>query len=273
MSSPNQITVSQLSRLLGTPSCPVLIDVCIDEDFNADPRLIPTSFRYSYSQIGELSDDLLKHNVVVICQKGLKLSAGAAALLRTRGIDAQNLKGGIFAWRDAGKPLIPYEKLPKRSDPEGSVWVTRQRPELSQITCAWLIRRFIDPNARILFVSPQDVLDVASRFDATPFDVPGAVLSQQDVHCTFDTMIKEFNLRADSLERMSGVVRGACMKQHEKTAESVGFHAASLGLSKMFQDDLLQLDAGLMLCDAFYHWALNAVNEGADPDMKEIAEG
>ncbi|WP_339714910.1 hypothetical protein, partial [uncultured Sneathiella sp.] len=96
MTSPTQITVSQLSRLVGLPDAPVLVDVCIDEDFADDPRLLPTAFRHPYQDIAALAPKLAGQRVVVICQKGRKLSQGAAAVLRNCGIAAESLEGGVF---------------------------------------------------------------------------------------------------------------------------------------------------------------------------------
>ena len=84
MPSPTEITVPQLHRLIGTPQAPVIVDVCIDEDFRADPRLIPGSFRHPFHDIEALAERLRGKRTVVVCQKGRKLSQGAAALLRAR---------------------------------------------------------------------------------------------------------------------------------------------------------------------------------------------
>ena len=99
MPSPTTITVQQLNRLIGTPDAPVLIDVCIDDDFKEDPRLIPGAYRHPFTDVAALAPSLQNRKAVVICQKGLKLSAGAAAILRDHGTSAENLEGGIFAWR------------------------------------------------------------------------------------------------------------------------------------------------------------------------------
>ena len=107
MASLSQITVFQLARLIGTAEAPVILDVCIDEDFDADPRLIPTARRHPHDAIQALVPELAGARVLVVCQKGLKLSQGAAALLRCEGIAAVYLEGGNFAWRDAEQPLAP----------------------------------------------------------------------------------------------------------------------------------------------------------------------
>jgi len=264
MPSPTEITVSQLSRLIGTPNAPVLVDICIDEDFDDDPRLIPGAFRHPFPAVAELAPDLAGKRVVVICQKGKKLSQGAAAILRDRGIAAESLAGGNFAWRDAGEPLVPADKLPARNGEGRTVWVTRQRPKIDRIACPWLIRRFVDPNALFLFVAPSEVLDVAEKFEATPFDVEEVFWSHRDDRCTFDVMIDEFALVTEPLQRLATIIRAADTNRHDLAPEAAGLLAASLGLSRMYRDDLEQLEAGMQLYDAFYRWARDATDEGHD---------
>jgi len=264
MPSPTQITVPRLSRLVGTPDAPVLIDVRIDEDFKDDPRLIPSSFRCAHDAIASFAHRLHGKRTVVICQKGRKLSEGAAAILRSHGVAAETLEGGQFAWRDAGEPLVPAEKLPPRN-PEGqTVWVTRQRPKIDRIACPWLIRRFVDPHAQFLFVAPSEVIGVAEKFSATPFDIENVFWSHRDDKCTFDTMIEEFSLQSQALNHLAAIVRGADTNRHDLAPEAKGLLAASLGLSRMFRDDLAQLEAGMMLYDSFYRWARDATEEGHD---------
>lgn len=266
MPSPTEITTSQLSRLIGTPDCPVLIDVCIDEDFDADPRLIPSSYRYAHTKTDELANSLLEKNcrVVVICQKGLKLSQGVAALLRNDGIAAETLEGGKLAWAAKNLPLVAEKIIPERNAEGRTLWVTRQRPKIDRIACPWLIRRFIDPNARFLFVAPSEVTNVADRFSATPFDVEGVFWSHRGEACTFDTMVEEFGLDLQPLKRLATIVRGADTDRHDLAPQAAGLLAMSLGLSRMYKDDLQQLDAGMILYDAFYRWARDAVDEGHD---------
>lgn len=264
MSSPTQITVSQLSKLIGTPGAPIIVDICIDEDFQDDPRLIPTAIRHPFSDMAALAPKLQGERVVVICQKGLKLSEGAAAVLRTHGIAAENLEGGNFAWRDAGLPLIPATKLPKRHANQQTIWVTRHRPKIDRIACPWLIRRFVDRNAQFLFVAPSEVMAVAEKFEATPFDVEGVFWSHRDDRCSFDTMVEEFALQTEPLERLATIVRAADTNRHDLAPEAAGLLAASLGLSRMYRDDLAQLEAGMQLYDAFYRWARDATDESHD---------
>ncbi len=264
MPSPDAITVQQLNRLVGTPDCPVLIDICIDEDFGADPRFIPGAIRHPHTTIETLAPDLAGRKAIVICQKGIKLSQGAAALLRNLGVACEYLEGGNWGWRDAGLPLVPAEKIPERRADGASLWVTRHRPKIDRIACPWLIRRFVDPGAKFLFVSPSEVAGVADRFGATPFDVEDVFWTHRAEHCTFDTMLEEFCLGTEALERLATLVRGADTNRHDLAPEAAGLMAVSLGLSRMYRDDLRQLEAGLAIYDAFYRWARDAFEEGHD---------
>jgi rhodanese-related sulfurtransferase len=264
MPSPTQITVAQLSRLIGTPAAPQIIDVRIDEDFNLDPDLIPTAKRYSHTEIERWVSNLDERQVVVYCQKGKKLSQGIVALLHNYGIVAECLQGGHFAWKDAGAMQIPAEKLLQVGVETGSLWVTRHRPKIDRMACPWLIRRFIDPRARFLFVEPAEVEMVAHKFNAIPFDVEGVFWSHRGDHCTFDTMIEEFGLQSEALKRLAVIIRGADTNRHELSAQSAGLLAVSLGLSRMYRNDLDQIEAGMPIYDAFYRWARDAMNESHD---------
>lgn len=264
MPSPTEITVNQLARLIGTENAPTIIDVRIDEDFDLDPQILPTSTRCPHTEIASLAPQLKDKKVIVYCQKGKKISQGSIAILRSLGVNAESVEGGHFGWRDAGQTLIPADKLPQKNDDNQSVWVTKQRPKIDRIACPWLIRRFIDPNAQFLFVAPSEVLGVAEKFNATPFDIEDVFYSHRGDNCTFDTMLEEFDLKLPALEKLATVVRGADTNKHDLAPESAGLLAASLGLSRMYRNDNEQLEAGLLLYDAFYRWARDASDEGHD---------
>jgi rhodanese-related sulfurtransferase len=267
MPSPTQITVPQLSRLIGTPDCPAIIDVSIDADFDDDPFLIPSAIRHPFDDMVSLAANLIDRKVIVICQKGKKLSEGAAAILRSNGVDAQNLEGGNYGWRDANQMRVPNNAIPWNPN-GGTVWVTNHRPKIDRIACPWLIRRFIDPNAQFLFVSPSEVIGVAERFNATPFDVQNVELSHEGDLCTFDAILKKFEINSVPLARLATIIRGADTNKHDLSPEVAGLLAVSLGLSKVYKDDLIQLDAGMILYDSFYRWARDAVNESHDWPLK-----
>ena len=268
MPSTNAISVDKLSRLIGRPDTPALIDVCTEKDFTANPHLVPGAVRRPWDSVAAWGPEFVAAGrpAVVICTKGVKLSHGVAAWLRHEGIAADILEGGIVSWQAAKLPVVRADKLPKRDARGRTVWVTRSRPKVDRIACPWLIRRFVDPGAVFLFVSPSEVMDVADRFGATPFDIdrPDVYWSHRGPRCTFDVMLEEFGLETEPLKHLAVIVRGADTGRPELAPESAGLLAASLGLSRMFPDDLAQLEAGMALYDSFYRWCRDAVDEGHD---------
>ena len=256
-----EISVSQLSSLIGTPQCPVLIDVLIPEDIADEPWMIPGSTFIAHADVETLVPSMQGKRAGMICKKGKKLSQGSAAWLRHHGVEAEHLGGGSSAWFEEQMPHVPLAKLPPRDAQGRTVWVTRHRPKIDRFACPWLIRRFVDPDAVFLFVAPAEVEDVADRFNATPFDVEGVHWSHRGDRCTFDVMLEEFRLTTEPLLRLADIVRGADTARPELAPEAAGLLTASLGLSRMFDDDLAQLEAGMTLYDAFYRWASDATGE------------
>jgi rhodanese-related sulfurtransferase len=261
MASTITISCDKLSRLVGTPKAPLVVDVRTQEDFAADPRLVPGAVRRDHATVADWAAGLRTGPVVVVCQAGAKLSHGVAAWLRHGGVAAEVLEGGHEAWSAAGLPAVPEASLPRRDDRGRTVWVTRARPKVDRIACPWLIRRFVDPFAVFLFVQPSEVEAVGERFGAAPFDVENVFWSHRGEHCTFDTMVEELDLAMPPLLRLATLVRGADTARPDLAPEAAGLLAASLGLSRMYADDLEQLEAGLLLYDAFYRWCRDATDE------------
>jgi rhodanese-related sulfurtransferase len=258
------ISVAQLLRLIGTPDAPVIIDVRIEEDATRDPRILPGAVAHDFRTVSSWAPQYAARSVAVVCQRGQKLSQGVAAWLRQAGATAESLDGGLEAWAAAGGPMVRKEALPAL-DPQGrTVWVTRARPKIDRVACPWLVRRFIDPHAVFLFVAASEVLAVAERFGATPFDIEGVTWSHRGELCTFDVMLDGFNLQTEPLLRLARIVRGADTARLDLAPEAAGLLAASLGLSRMYRDDLAQLDAAMGLYDAFYRWARDATGETHD---------
>ena len=143
----------------------------------------------------------------------------------------------------------PRRRCPRATPTAARVWVTRARPKIDRIACPWLIRRFVDPDAVFLFVAPGEVPAVAERFGATPFDIEGdgVFWSHRGELCTFDVMVEEFGLAAlPALTRLARIVRGADTARPDLAPEAAGLLAVSLGLSRMYRDDLAQLEAGML---------------------------
>ena len=261
MATPDTITTAQLSRLIGTPDAPVIVDVRIDRDVAADPRTMPGSIRRDFRTVRDWAADFAGRSVVVTCQRGQKLSQGTAAWLRHIGAKAENLEGGHEAWVAAKGLLVRPDHVPPRDAQGRTLWVTRARPKIDRIACPWLIRRFVDPSAVFLFVTPPEVPDVADRFGATPFDIEGTFWSHRGERCTFDIMLDEFGLKSDALSRLATIVRAADTDRLDIAPQAAGLLAASLGLSRMYRDDLAQLDASMGLYDSFYRWSRDATGE------------
>ncbi len=255
-----EITSDKLNRIVGTPNAPTIIDVRKDEDFATDPRLIPGSVRRDYRTVTDWAHKLDGPSVV-LCQKGQKLGHGVAAHLRAAGKAAEVLEGGFEAWRASKAALVPCEKLPPRDSSGRTVWVTRSRPKIDRIACPWLIKRFVDPSAVFLFVPASEVSAVSDLFGATPFDIEEVFWSHRGELCTFDVMVEEFGLATEPMLRLAKIVRGADTSKSELAPEVAGLLAVSLGLSRMFNDDLEQLESGMTVYDAFYRWCRDATDE------------
>lgn len=261
MSAPNAISVARLVRLVGTPDCPVIADLSTPEDHAADPRIIPGAFRHSHTNLPGLLARLAGRKAIMVCQKGRKLSQGAVSWLQAHGMAAEYLEGGLVGWAAHGAPLVPVAAVP--FDEAGQTcWITRHRPKIDRIACSWLIRRFVDADARFLFVAPDEVMVAATLFGATPFDVADTHFGHRGEACTFDTMLDEFCLHTDALDRLALVIRAADTNRHEMHPVAAGLLAVSVGLSRQFRNDHQQLVAGMALYDGLYRWARDGQEEG-----------
>ena len=249
MPTPNSLAADKLFRLIGRPDTPVLIDLRSNDAADAAPRLIPGAVRRPVETIASWATTYAGRSVVVACAEGHSQSEGAAAWLRQAGARAEILAGGYAAWIEAGLPLVPMARIPARASDATTLWVTRTRPKIDRIACPWLIRRFVDPGARFLFVSPAEVRSVAARFQATPFDVEGDDIfwTHRGELRSFDVMVEDFGLEIGALRQLATIVRGADTARPELAAEAPGPLAVSLGLSRMYADDLEQLEAGMLI--------------------------
>jgi rhodanese-related sulfurtransferase len=259
MPAPNAISADKLKRLIGLPSGPLILDA----RGLHDGRLLPASVAWPAGH-GPLPPVPTGQGVVVACEDGRATSHGVAALLRQEGGAAEVVEGGIAGWAAEGFPLVPAGALPRRDAAGRTLWVTRARPKVDRIACPWLVRRFVDPLAVFLFAPAADVPAVAAQLGAEPFDIEGEDVrwSHAGDRCSFDAMVEGFGLGGfEALDRLSAVVRGADTGHSELAPEAAGLLAVSLGLSRMFDDDNDQLEAGMLLYDALYRWSRNATGE------------
>lgn len=254
MPAPDLISVSTLARLIGGPDSPLVIDV-------REPRgthRIPAAIR-------RLPTDRVQRTIIVD-EAGGALAHAAAARLRHDGFAAEVLERGYAAWEEAGLPLVPEAALVRDED-DRTLWVTRSRPKVDRIACPWLIRRFVDPRAVILFVPPAEVAGVAASTGAAPFDIAGDGVrwTHQGDLCTFDALLEGLGLAGIApLALLAPIVRGADTARPELAPEAAGLLALSLGLSRLHADDHRQLEAGMAVYDALYRWARDAREEKHD---------
>jgi hypothetical protein len=141
-------------------------------------------------------------------------------------------------------------------------WVTRERPRVDRIACPWLIKRFVDEQAEILYVPSDHVMAVAEREDATPFDVPGVELGHHGDTCSFDAIIEKYGLADPALAELALIVRGADTDAKDLTPESRGLEAIATGFHLAYQDDHELLERELPVYDALYAYCRQRVQEG-----------
>jgi len=258
------ISPEKLWSRIGTARAPLILDVRRREIYDAATGLVPTAIwrePESYAQwVPAIGGD--KH-VVLVCRFGHNLSQMVAAELRARGIPAQVLEGGYQAWSEAGLPLVDKATLQRFAPKSPSLWVTRRRPKIDRVACPWLIRSFIDADARILYVDPAEVTNVSKDNGAIPFDIEGVEISHEGPRCSFDTLLKLFDLESDPyLARLALIVRGADTARPDLAPEAAGLHAISLGLSAMAgDDDHGMIERGFMVYDALFAWLRYAAEE------------
>ena len=137
-------------------------------------------------------------------------------------------------------------------------WVTRSNVKVDRVACPWLIRRFVDPQAEFLFVEEAQLLDVAAREQATPFDaprLPGVKLNHRGVRCSFEAILEDYHLQDAALRRLALIVRAADVKgQEHAAAEGPGLRAISEGFAALGISDEERLAREFPVYDALYRY-------------------
>ncbi|GAA0561997.1 chromate resistance protein ChrB domain-containing protein [Chitinophaga japonensis] len=140
-------------------------------------------------------------------------------------------------------------------------WITREHPKIDRIASPWLIKRFIDPDAEIIYVPFSDVLSQAASLDAIPFDIPGVEHTHYADECTFDYLVKKYRITDPAVLAMAPIVRGADTDRHDMAPQASGLWAISAGLAYNYNDDHELLDKGMLIYDALYSWARHLQHE------------
>ena len=142
-------------------------------------------------------------------------------------------------------------------------WVTRERPKTDRIACPWLIRKFIDPEAEFLYVSADQVLDVAGQEGAHSYDAPGAEYTHRDGLCSFEVLVEDYAIRDPAVALLARIVHGADVAEdRDATPQSRGLLAVAEGFFLLELGDYRQLELSLPVYDALYAWCRNEVESG-----------
>lgn len=144
-------------------------------------------------------------------------------------------------------------------------WITRERVKVDRVACPWLIKKFVDREAEFHFVPLEDVLTEAKRISATPFDIPGAELGHHGKECSFEAILKKYNLTTDpALELLGRIVNGADTDNTLwRQPESAGLNAIAQGFGHLgYRDDHEINAAEWVVYDALYAYCQETVKLG-----------
>jgi rhodanese-related sulfurtransferase len=243
------VSSHELYARLGTAAAPVLVDVRRAEAFGTDDAVIIGAIHRPPETVSDWSAVLPKgREVVVYCVHGHEVSQGVAKALQNAGIKAAYLEGGIAGWKEQGLPTR------RKRDASENKWVTREHPKIDRIACPWLVSRFVNPGAEFIYVPPNDVAKFAADVGGTPYDIKGVEFGHVGERCSFDAIVRAYDIHDPALDRLATIVRGADTSRADLTPQCEGLLAISYGLSANFRDDHDMLKHGLVMYDALYSW-------------------
>lgn len=268
------VSPQELAARMGRADAPLLLDVRREGKFLDSPRMLAGACRCAPDDVAALAALETARDVVAYCVYGHDVSADAVTALRAAGWDARRLAGGfeggeagvdtpedMAQWRAHQPPTVLKRPDWGVTGEKPSRWITRERPKIDRIACPWLIRRFIDPRAEFFYVPIAQVFEEADRLGAVAYDIPDAPITHEWERCSFDALLRAFDLHAPALELLATIVRGADTSRPELAPQSAGLLAVSLGLSRLHADDHAMLAAAMPVYDALYEWCRGARDE------------
>lgn len=143
-------------------------------------------------------------------------------------------------------------------------WVTREHVKVDRVACPWLIKKFVDGDAEFLFVPSEQVMTVATKDGAIPFDVAGVELGHHEGKCSFEAIIEKYGLTDPALQLLARIVHGADV-QHDLYGqpEALGLKAIAEGFRQLgLKDDHEILAQEFVVYDALYAYCQHKVKEG-----------
>lgn len=114
-------------------------------------------------------------------------------------------------------------------------WVTRANVKVDRVACPWLITTFVDPQAEYIFVPPDEIPRIVEEQGAIPYDASGVELGHHGAECSFDAILKKYDLADPALQQLARIVRGADTADKDLTPESRGLEAVAEGFRRMAQ--------------------------------------
>ena len=143
-------------------------------------------------------------------------------------------------------------------------WITREKVKVDRVACPWLIKKFVDPQAEFLFVPPDQAMEIAARNGATPFDVNGVELGHRGQECSFEAILKRYNLTDNpALMLMGKIVNGADTDNTLwRQPEGPGLEAIAEGFRHLgYKDDHEVNEAQWIVYDALYAYCQEMVRQ------------
>lgn len=143
-------------------------------------------------------------------------------------------------------------------------WITRKNAHVDRIACPWLIRKFVDKDPVFIYVHADEVLTVATREEAIPYDVAGVELGHVDGRCSFESIMVKYRLTDPGLQKLATIVHGADVAADvNMVPEAAGLKAIAHGFALVYGDnDLEKIRLETPLYDALYAWCQRQVAEG-----------
>lgn len=240
------ISASDLYANLGTAAAPVIVDVRVEEV----THVLAGAARRAAREVDAWASSLPRDRNIVVYADTDDASRSLGNALRGKGLAATYLAGGLKSWTEARLPL----RRTRGPEQQPSKWVTREHPKIDRIACPWLVSRFIDPFAEFIYVPPNTVAQYAKDNGAVPYDIKNVEFGHVGDHCSFDAIVKAYDVHDAPLDRLATIVRGADTSRPDLTPQCEGLLAISYGLSSNFPDDHEMLKHGLVMYDALYRW-------------------
>jgi hypothetical protein len=131
-------------------------------------------------------------------------------------------------------------------------WVTREHVHVDRTACPWLIKRFVDPKAQFIFAPLEKIPDIVKKKKAIPYDCPDVELGHHGEECSFDAIVKKYDVRDPVVLDMARIVRAADTDRMDLAPEAVGLEAVLAGIAYSSNTDQEAVRKARKVFDALY---------------------